>query len=210
MEALSILGTTSSIISILDVASRCIKSLRAFKQHWDDADMTINLLVGQISTLKAALEQISNWMSTSVNAAPQHHQLLIHLEQSLYSCRILISFTNDHTSSLETDRYNELHLKGKAQAILQDRRIRDCVSHLNNQTGALNLLLTASNWFNLRFSVHDVNSLTSVSRSITGQTAIFLNEDNRRLIDRMKDDSSSLVITGRWHRTRGLLLASTE
>lgn len=147
MEALTILGAASSVISVLDVATRCIHSLRAFKQHWDDTDMTVTLLIGQISTLKAALSQISEWMSTSTGAAPQHHQLIMDLEVSLHSCRLLIAFIDDHLSSLILDHHNELMFKSRARAMLQDRGIKDCVNHLNNQTAALNLLLTALNWY---------------------------------------------------------------
>lgn len=145
MEALSFLGAASSVISILDVASRCINSLRAFKQRWDDADMTVTLLISQISTLKAALDHISEWMSTATNKASQHHQLVIDLEQSLYSCKILITFIDDHVSSLVKGQCNELLFDSKAQAMLQDRKMQGCVSHLNNQIAALNLLLTALN-----------------------------------------------------------------
>lgn len=125
MEALSILGAASSVFSILDVASHSINSLRTFKQHWDDAGMRITLLIGQINTLKAALEQISEWVSTTATSVPQHHPLVSDLEQSLYSCRILVNFVNDHVSSLLTDQYNELLFKSKAQAMIQDRKVRD-------------------------------------------------------------------------------------
>ena len=147
MEPLSILGAASSIVSIIDIASRCISSLHALQQRWKDADITVALIMGQISTLKAALEQISQWMHTDADTLLSHYQLVMDLELALHSSRLSITFIHDHVTTLMRDKYNELTFRSKARAMAQDNMVQQCVKHLNNQTVALNLLLTALNWY---------------------------------------------------------------
>ena len=147
MEPLSILGAAGSIVGIIDVASRCISSLHALQQRWKDADMTVALMMGQISTLKAALEQISQWMHTDADTLSSHYQLVMDLELALNSSRISITFLDDHVATLMRDQYNELTFNSRARAMVQDTTVQQCAKHLNNQTVALNLLLTALNWY---------------------------------------------------------------
>ena len=148
MEALAIFGAASSIISSIDMATRCINSLRALKQRWDDTDLTITLLIGHVTTLKAALGQISSLMS---HTSPLDNQLVADLGQSLESCVILITFIDEHISSLLTDQNGELRFRSKTRAVLEDSLIQGCIGHLHNQTVALNLLLTALTWYYLSF-----------------------------------------------------------
>jgi hypothetical protein len=146
MEPLSILGAAAAIVGIIDVATKSINSLRRLQQQWSGTDSTVSLLVAQLNTLNAALNQISEWMSMSLETVPQHHQLIIDLDTSLKSCKILILFIDSHLSRLEWDITNTLTLESKVRALLKDKSITDCVNHLHGQIAALNLLLTALNW----------------------------------------------------------------
>ena len=146
MDPLSVLGAAGAVVGIIDVATRSINSLRRLQQQWSGADLTVSLLVGQLNTLNAALNQISEWMSTSLETVPQHHQLTIDLDASLESCKTLILFIDSHLSRLEWDDTNTLSLESKFRALLKDQSITDCVNHLHGQIAALNLLLTALNW----------------------------------------------------------------
>lgn len=147
MDPLSIVGAASSIVSILDIAMRCIGSLRILQQRWYEADWTVSLLVGQLTTLKVALEQIHEWIASSLDPVPQHYQLVLDLDASLESCHLLVSIIDRHVSSLHWDHIDALTFASKAKTVWKDQSIQDCVNHLYHQTAALNLLLTAINWF---------------------------------------------------------------
>ena len=147
MEPLSILGAAGSIFSIIDVASRCISSLYALQQRWKDADIVVALMMGQISTLKAALQQISEWINSDAEILSSNYQLLMDLELALHSSRLSITFIDDHVSTLMTNEYNEMTFRSKARAMAQDKMVQECTTHINNQTVALNLLLSALNWY---------------------------------------------------------------
>ena len=147
MELLTILGAASSIVSVIEVASRCISSLYVLRQRWKDADMAVTLMMGQISTVKAALEQTSQWMENCANTLPPHCQLLIDLDLALHSSRISIKFIDDHVTNFMRNEYNKLTTKSKTRALAQDTTVQDCAKHLSNQTVALNILLIALNWY---------------------------------------------------------------
>ena len=145
MEAIATIGFATAIIQTIDVVAQTINTLRKLQVRWKTTDFTITQLIGQLATLKAALNQISNWVSGNVGG-PQNHQLTIDLEASIGSCHTLVSFMEDFLSHLGWDEGDNLSFQSKSKALLQDTRVRDCQSHLSHQAIALNLLLTALNW----------------------------------------------------------------
>ena len=131
MDPLSALGAAGAVEGLIDVAGRCVSSLHAMQQRWKDADLTVALLASQTSTLKAALGQISDWINTTVDIQTDH-QLVMDLELALRSCRLLLTFIDDHVTTLVTDDYNELIFESKARAMVQDRKVQEWVNHMNN------------------------------------------------------------------------------
>lgn len=98
MEPVSAIGLGASVIGTIDVITRSINALRKLQQRWKSTDMTIGLLLGQLSTLKAALDQISNWITQSLEGVPENYQMVIDLEASLDSCNILVSIMASYIS----------------------------------------------------------------------------------------------------------------
>ena len=146
MDPVSIIGLGAAVIGTTDVVTRAIASLRRLQQQWKSADMTVGLLVSQLTALKAALSQISCWIDQSFEGEIQYHQLVMDLQLSVQSCTFLVSLMDGRLSELNFDETNCLVFESRAKAVLQDGQIKECVSHLNNQSTALNLLLTALNW----------------------------------------------------------------
>lgn len=145
MDAVSAIGLAGSIVGIIEVAARTVSTLRALQQRWKTADLTISLLISQMTTLKAALSQIEDWISTSLSLI-QHHQLVMDLEASLESCETLLLFIDGQMSHFELNDSNALFLESKIKAVLQDNTVKECATHLAHQSTALNLLLTVLSW----------------------------------------------------------------
>ena len=146
MDPVSVMGVVGSVVNMVDVVTRGLKALRSMQQKWKMADMTVTLLLGHMATLKAALNQISDWISSNLRPMPQHHQLVIDLSLSLDSCNVLVAFMNNHLADLDLGHAGSLTLQSRVRAILQDQSMKDCLNHLGHQACALNLLLTALNW----------------------------------------------------------------
>jgi hypothetical protein len=67
MDPLSAISLADSVVGIVDVVSRTIKSLHNLSEPWKEADLAVTLLIAQLSALKAALNQISEWVSSDVS-----------------------------------------------------------------------------------------------------------------------------------------------
>ena len=146
MDPVSAIGLAGSVIGIIDVAAKSISSLRKLQERWKAADLTISLLVGQLTTLKAALEQISAWISRSLDGNEQHHQLVLSFETTMQSCKLLLHVLDGQLSELEWDASHKLDFESRVKAVLEDCTLKEYANHLSHQYVAMNLLLTALNW----------------------------------------------------------------
>lgn len=61
MEPVSILGLLSSAGTIATAIAITIKTLSDLRGQYQDADVRIRLLIGELSTVKSALSQINDW-----------------------------------------------------------------------------------------------------------------------------------------------------
>ena len=145
MDPVSAIGLAGSIVGVIDVATRSISALHALKQRWNSADLTVSLLISQLTTLKAGLSQIHAWISANLNSV-QHYQLIMDLGTSLESCETLLLFIDGQLKLLNWNEGTSLSYGSKIKLVLQDNTITECATHLANQSTALNLLLTALNW----------------------------------------------------------------
>ena len=146
MDAVSIISLGGTIISIVEIIAKSIKTLRKLQLQWQTADWTISCLLGQLGTLKLALNQINEWICSDLKAESQHQSLVDDLCTSLDCCRALISSLDSHISQLEWGEAHKLAFESRVKTILNDSLVRDFVMQLNGQSTALNLLLTALNW----------------------------------------------------------------
>ena len=146
MDPVTIIGLAGSVVSIVDIITKCIITLKNLQSQWQSADWTVTAIIGQLTTLKAALNQISEWIATDLATLPQHYQLVLDLEEALGSCKILIVFIDGRLNRLERTNDDSLTFQSRLKATLDEKGIQDSVNHLHNQSSALNLLLTALSW----------------------------------------------------------------
>ena len=146
MEAIASISFVTSILQTIDVVVRTIDTLRKLQVRWKSTAFTVAQIIGHLATLKAALNQISNWVSGNAGRCPQNDQLTTDLEASMESCHTLVSFMEDLLSNLCWNECDNLTFESKTRALLQDTKVKECQSHLSHQATALNLLLTALNW----------------------------------------------------------------
>ena len=145
MDLISAIGLAGSIVGIIDVAARSISALRALQQQWKMVDLTVSLSIGQLTTLKSALNQIEEWITNNLNEI-EHYQLVIDLGTSLESCKTLLLFIDEQLNHLGLSDSNHSSVESRIKVVLQDNTVKECATHLANQSAALNLLLTALNW----------------------------------------------------------------
>ena len=146
MDPISIMSLAGAVVGVIDVITRRVDSLLKLQTGYKTANLKVSLLVGQLSTLKAALSQIREWIDTSLINRPQHQQLVADLKVSIEGCKLLISVLDDHFQCFEEKETSTLGTMRKIHFLWEQGGINDYLNHLNNQINALNLLLTALQW----------------------------------------------------------------
>jgi len=146
MDPISVFGLVSSLITIADVIKESLIRLRILQLNYKNASLVVSLLIGQLNTLKAALDQITGWVSKSLINIPKHQQLVNDLDISVESCKVLVLFLDERIAQLTWNDEDTLDVKGKIVFLWEQLGLDEFTTHLNNQTNALNLLLTALNW----------------------------------------------------------------
>lgn len=146
MDPFTAIGTAASITGIIEVICKTVKSLRELHERWKDADLTILNLISQLSALKAALNKIGEWISEDFADIPQHHQLVIDLEDSITCCRMLMKSMDTQIEKLDFNPNNSLNFGSKIRVVLEDKARKDFQQFIERQISVLYLLLTACNW----------------------------------------------------------------
>lgn len=152
MEPVSAIGLSASLIGCIKIITTSINSLLALKTKYRQADLTVQLFLGQLSTLRAALNQICDWITFSLVGVPRHEQLVSDLTISIEGCQVLLLILSDRIASfdrngVDRDETEFLSVRGKTRLLWAESESNQYISLLNNQISALNLLLTALQWY---------------------------------------------------------------
>ncbi|KAK6611298.1 hypothetical protein H4I95_02094 [Botrytis cinerea] len=101
MDPVSIFGLTGSVLTAGKVVMNLIASLNTLKSKYESAGLMAILLIGQLTTIKTALNEVSNWIATSLHGFDKHDQLIINLESSLESCHVFILMLDNRIIQLD-------------------------------------------------------------------------------------------------------------
>ena len=113
----------------------------------------------------------------ALTAQSEHLQLVEDLKVALDGCRILISILDGRVDQLANrEGSDSLKAKGKIVFLWEEQELNVYVTHLNNQVNALTLLLSA---------IH--------CRSISQERTLLQSLESRHVIQRLRDDTSSLL-----------------
>jgi len=147
MDPVSALGLVSSLIAITQVAAGSLIRVKRLQSKYKSSSLVLSLLFGQLNTLKAALTQITEWITSTLLDISEQQQLMSDLEISLESCKILIAVLEERVAHLELNDQGVLNFRGKTSYLRGELELNEFGAYLNNQIGALNLFLTALNWY---------------------------------------------------------------
>ena len=199
MDLITIGGAVASVVGVINSITKTINSLRDLHNRWKIADLTVVSLISQLATLRAALNKISEWISTDLAGVPQHHQLVIDLEDSVSCCRLLTKSIDAQLSKLDRNPNNALQMGSKIRVIFDDKATKHFRTLIESQTSALALLLTACNWYAPLLLLTTMTVLAMVidysnSKTTSEQKALLEEPRSREIFDQIKDDSSSLFV----------------
>lgn len=195
MDPLTIVSVVSNAANILNIITKSVRGLREVHGRWKSADLATVTLISHLTALRAALSKISEWIQSDLAAVPQHHRLVMDLEQSVSCCYLLVKSMDSYISKLDLKSNGTLERDARIRVVLQAKTCRDFQDFIQRQTTALNVLLSACNWYDRDPSPCCAVLQTNIgSKTASDQHALLEKSANRSIFGRIRDDSSSLVI----------------
>ncbi|KAL8832348.1 MAG: hypothetical protein Q9170_004918 [Blastenia crenularia] len=174
MEPISVFGAAISAATVVQLCTEGITSLFNLQKRYSNADLTVRLLITQLSTLRSALGQVSAWME---KAPPQTDPLVLSdLSLSLDGCKALMETLNERLQCLEHSDGKVMGARRRAQIVWGEKERDGYLNLLNHSIAALQLFLTA------------IQCQTQAEQTEVLQKAV-----NREIIHQARDDSSSLL-----------------
>lgn len=116
MDPVSILTLTGTVFTTGKFITSLITNLVKLKSKYKSASLMASHLIGQLTTIKAALDEVSNWIATSLQGADRNEQLIFNLESSLESCHVFLLMLEDHITRLDQNGIDR-QLKGKVKLL---------------------------------------------------------------------------------------------
>ncbi|RGP67984.1 gna-3 g alpha subunit gna-3 [Fusarium sporotrichioides] len=142
-DPITILGTAGAVANIVDVLGKVINTVAELRSQWQDADLAVLNLESQLGALNTALNKIMAWTESAFNSP--HHQLVMDLDRCVFCCRTLINRIATEISQFQMTAENRLDALSKFRLLLKTKDFENIQRMIEQQTGALTLLLTATN-----------------------------------------------------------------
>lgn len=181
------IGIVTGIASIISVIGKSTSALNTLRVHYKDAEQNLELLIGQLHSVEAALVQVQGFIELlSVDRSQQ--RFVQQLQDSLHHCGRLVFIVD--TQIPRWIPGDTLRIRDKVQRLLDDGATNGHLTRLSHQIQALNLCLTAFRWQvqDRHLSVHaDIFSRTS-----SEQRSLMRSSESRSIFDQAREDVASL------------------
>ena len=138
------LSAAASLVGLIAGVGKVASTLNRLKEKYDYSALNITLVSGSLWTVKAALEAIREWRSSSTDTSRPSQQLDLDLKVSLQSCAVLITVVERKLGESDLTRPS---VYDKLRFIQLDDVFKDFTASLDSQVRALQLLLTIFQWY---------------------------------------------------------------
>ena len=145
MDPASAVGVIGSVMGIANVAYTSVRRLSTLKTKYRQADNSVSLLIGQLCTIQAALDQIAN-QPTVEHTAMSRADWTFGLSTSLDGVEWIVASLDKKLNELERQEDGRLSLKGKTLLLWRDGEIKNYLDMLDRHVIALVLLLQVTQW----------------------------------------------------------------
>jgi hypothetical protein len=145
-SAAATLGLIAAVGSVVHVVSKTIVTLNTTRLKFSEADLSVELLIGQLYTVRTALRQVEAFVKEPSSFDEGHGEFVTDLCVAVDHCKLLVQHIDNQISRLHWKDGEQLTTQGKTRLLLEGRILRDNMVLLNNQISALNLCLTAFKW----------------------------------------------------------------
>ncbi|KAI0384670.1 G-protein alpha subunit-domain-containing protein [Hypomontagnella monticulosa] len=174
MDPVTIFQIVGTVVSVGDAVIKCANRLTVLKSKYNDASLLISALIGQLYTVKTAIDQLSEWKARA-HHEPRYLKLTSRIGNALDGFSPLV-----YALQAKLDQFNdddeELSRTRKLSFLWTERELGDYLTFLDRQVNALNLLLNViqcEGW--------------------PQQQAMIRSEQNQDILRQAQDCSSSII-----------------
>ncbi len=183
------LSLAASIATIVAVIGKSVTTLNSVRIQCQDAVLRLELLTGQLQTVRAALYQVKLLVTECLVLERQHHPLVADLALAVGYCKLLVQHIDHQISRLHSPGYS-LTPQKRVMLILEDKAIEEYLTRLDHQLSAINLLITAFRWY---AGYHNPGqSADNLSRTPGEQKQLLDKVESRSILEQAADVASSL------------------
>jgi guanine nucleotide-binding protein G(i) subunit alpha len=134
-------GLMSAVAANMNRLRSSIDALRQLHDRWPDGSGTTINLIAQLSSLKANLGEMQDWMNYTIN--DMHSQLLNDLDMLMTSCSLLMRNLEALTAQLRQPDHENADWALKLKLKVGSRSMTRLRGVAKRQTDAVSLLLAA-------------------------------------------------------------------
>ena len=153
MDPISIVGVASASAQIAQFIGQTIQGLCTLRGKFKDADLTIHLLIAELSAIRAAVSQLRDWAEWNSNDSPKEAEYMKGMEVALEGCQAAMEVLAEEIKELVAEPATRgdqtsfsLGFMAKAKVVWNEDTIKGHQDRLHAQVQAINLLLQASHW----------------------------------------------------------------
>jgi len=140
---MDVVGSVSAVLTVAAAATQLAKGLNEVRDRYNNVALTTTLVSSQLNSIRAALEAIADWRTTTQDTSRSSQQLDEDLAVSLNCCAILVTVID---SKLGEAGYTP-GFKQKIRHLWLEDTLKEYLSNLEGQVRSLQLLLTIFQWY---------------------------------------------------------------
>ncbi|KAI9710899.1 MAG: hypothetical protein M1820_002334 [Bogoriella megaspora] len=171
MDPLSLIGGVSAAGAIIAAITKTLKNLSDARTRFEGADLTIQSLVYELTTIKFALTQVQEWARNHVPSSPTKRELIQGFKISLEGCRLAMDVMAEEVAMLVSKN----PFIRSVNVVWNDTSMKEHQHRLQSQVNALQFLLQAA-----------------YCQTETQQDVMLQKPKNRRILQKVEDDASTL------------------
>lgn len=130
-DPLSAAASIATIIAMIGNSATTMNSIRTQCQD-KDVELRLELPIGRLKTIRAALHQVKLLVTERVVLKSQHQQLVVDLDTTLIHCKLLVQQIDDSLSKLVPQKYSS-NKDDNWALFLEDRNIDEYLTRLDRQ-----------------------------------------------------------------------------
>lgn len=148
MDPVSAFGLASGAVQIAQVVAQTIKGLVTLRGKFNNADLTILSLIGELTTIESAVIQLDNWARSNARDSPEFNDYNQGFNVALEGCRAIMDVFKEDVGALAQGTVDGtvVGFRTRAKVVWNEDIMRDHQSRLHAQVLALQLLLQACQW----------------------------------------------------------------